>query len=46
MMTMTMMTTCLLLIVVVVGEGPTIRLLELAQVSGQPFPHGISEALV
>jgi hypothetical protein len=40
------MTTCLSLVVVVVGEGPTIRLLELAQVLGQPSPHGTSKTLV
>lgn len=45
-MTMTTMTTFLFLVVVVEGEGPTIRLLELARVLGQPSPHGISEVLV
>ena len=45
MITMTTMTTCLSLVVVVVGEGPTIRLLELAQVLGQPSPHGTSKTI-
>jgi len=44
--TMTTMTTCLFLVVVAVGEGPTIRLLELAQVLGQPSPRGTSKTLV
>lgn len=43
MITMMMMTTCLSL--VAVGEVPTIRLLEPAQVLGLPSPHGTSKTI-
>jgi len=45
---MTTMTTTRLILMTAVegkGEGPMIRLLELAQVLGQPSPHGTTEAL-
>jgi len=46
MMMTTTTTTCLSLVVVSEGEGPMIRLLGLAQVLGQPSPHGTFRALV